>query len=164
MQLLVQKNFLCFGKYKFPCAIGKNGITKNKMEGDGCSPSGRYKINEIYYRADRLGKIKFKTDSFEISPDDGWCDDPNSQFYNKRIKFPFSYSAENLHRQDNLYDIVCVINYNMNPTKPGKGSAIFLHVAHHDYKGTEGCVAIKLDDLLKLAPLITNDTLINIES
>ena len=162
MELLVQKNFLSYNGLKLPCAVGKNGITKNKVEGDGCTPFGKYKINEIYYRADRLGKLKFMINSHIISSDDGWCDDPESTYYNQKICFPFEQSAEKLYRQDNIYDIVCIINYNTKPVIAGNGSAIFLHVAHDDYRGTEGCVALKMNDLLNLIPKIDKDTLIDI--
>ena len=89
MKLLVKKNFLYAENEYFKCAIGKNGLTKNKMEGDGCTPFGEFKFEKIYYRADKLGKIIFNNRSFEISKNDGWCDDPKNKFYNQFIKFPF---------------------------------------------------------------------------
>ncbi len=164
MKLLIQKNFLYLNELRFPCAIGKNGITRNKKEGDGCTPSGEYKFKKIYYRADKLGSLNFLINSVKISPNDGWCDEPKSEFYNQFIQFPFSQSAEKLYRDDELYDIVCVIDYNINPIKPGKGSAIFLHVAKPDYIGTQGCVALSKNDLLKIAPQISKNTIIDIRS
>ena len=59
----------------------------------------------------------------------GWCDDPKSKQYNKLIKLPFDYSHEKLYKKENIYDIILVLNYNMNPIKKNKGSAIFIHVA-----------------------------------
>ena len=164
MKLLIQKNFLYINEISIPCAIGKNGITSDKKEGDGCTPFGKYKFREIYYRADKLGIIKFNNRSVKIDPNDGWCDDPKSKLYNQFINFPFCQSAEKLYRDDDLYDIVCVIDYNINPTEPGKGSAIFLHVAHKDFRGTEGCIAISKSDLLEIAPQINKDTIIDIQS
>jgi L,D-peptidoglycan transpeptidase YkuD (ErfK/YbiS/YcfS/YnhG family) len=41
-----------------------------------------------------------------------------------------------------------VLGYNDNPVIPGKGSAIFLHVAKPGYSLTEGCIALSLEDLL----------------
>ncbi len=164
MKLLIQKNFLYANEIKFPCAIGKNGITKNKTEGDGCTPFGCYKFNKIYYRADKLGDLKINLNAETISSNYGWCDDPNSKYYNKLIKFPFSQSAEELYRDDDLYDIVCVIDYNINPTQSGKGSAIFLHVAHEDYRGTEGCIALNKRHLLQIVSKITTKTIIDIRS
>ena len=43
----------------------------------------------------------------------GWCDDSNSKYYNKRIKFPFKLSAEKLWLKENIYDLIIVINYNL---------------------------------------------------
>ena len=163
MKLIVQKNYLYINENKLPCAIGKNGVTKNKKEGDGCTPFGKYKFNEIYYRADKMGALDLNIESFPISSNDGWCDEPQSQFYNQLIKFPFSQSAEKLYRNDEIYDIVCIINYNTNPVKPGKGSAIFLHVAHEDYRGTQGCIALSKIDLLNVISQITKNTLIDIQ-
>ena len=73
----------------------------------------------------------------------GWCDDPKSIHYNKLVKLPFVYNHEKLFKKENIYDIILVLNYNMNPVKKNKGSAIFIHVAKNNFKKTEGCVAIK---------------------
>ena len=35
----------------------------------------------------------------------GWCNDSRSKKYNREITFPFKYSAEQLYRRDNNYDI-----------------------------------------------------------
>jgi L,D-peptidoglycan transpeptidase YkuD (ErfK/YbiS/YcfS/YnhG family) len=51
-------------------------------------------------------------------------------------------------RDDHLYDLVAVLGYNDDPVVPGKGSAIFLHIAKPDYSPTQGCVALANDDLL----------------
>ena len=51
---------------------------------------------KVYYRADKLGKIDFLISSAPISKQDGWCDDPNSKYYNQFIKFPFAGSARSL--------------------------------------------------------------------
>ena len=49
----------------------------------------------------------------------GWCDDPKSK-YNKLIKTPFNYSHEKLFRNDITYDIILVLNFNMNPIRKNK--------------------------------------------
>ena len=67
----------------------------------------------------------------------------NLKNYNKLIKLPSEYNYEKLYKKDNVYDIILVLNYNMNPVVKNKGSAIFIHVAKENYKKTEGCVAIK---------------------
>ena len=37
-----------------------------------------------------------------------------------------------------------------SPRSQGRGSAIFLHLAHSDYRPTEGCVAIAREHMLVL--------------
>jgi L,D-peptidoglycan transpeptidase YkuD (ErfK/YbiS/YcfS/YnhG family) len=82
-----------------------------------------------------------------IEPDDGWCDDPADPNYNRPVKHPYTASAERLWREDGVYDIVVVLDYNDDPVVPGKGSAIFLHLARPDYAPTEGCVALARADM-----------------
>ena len=92
----------------------------------------------------------------------GWCDDPNSNFYNKQIKLPSKYSHEKLYRKDSLYDLVLVLNYNTNPIIKNKGSAIFLHIANDSYKRTKGCIALKKKHLILLISKIKKNIKIKI--
>ena len=163
MNLLVKNNHLFIKDKKLQCAIGRGGLKKNKVEGDLSTPIGAFKFNKIYYRADKLGETNFEIDSSIIQKNDGWCDDEKSKFYNQYIQFPFNESAEHLYREDDIYDILCVLNYNTSPIIPGLGSAIFLHVARSNFAGTEGCVAIDKEALLTIAPNITYDSRIVIE-
>ena len=70
----------------------------------------------------------------------GWCDDPKSQNYNKLIRIPSKYNFEKLFRTDNIYDVILVLNFNMNPIKNKK--SYFLDIAKTIIK-TKGCLAIK---------------------
>jgi L,D-peptidoglycan transpeptidase YkuD (ErfK/YbiS/YcfS/YnhG family) len=92
----------------------------------------------------------------------GWCDDVNSKYYNKQIKINKKINHEKLYRKDNVYDILVVTNYNLNPIIKGKGSAIFLHVAKKNYKKTQGCIALKRKELLNLLSQIKKNTQIKI--
>ena len=60
---------------------------------------------------------------------DGWCDAPDDPNYNRLVSLPYPASAEHLWRDDNVYDLIAVLGYNDDPVVPGKGSAIFLHIA-----------------------------------
>ncbi len=164
MKFLVKNNYLYTENSSYRCSIGLGGVTKEKMEGDHCTPVGEYKFDKIYYRADKLGKINFLISSAIISHLDGWCDDPDDKSYNQYIQFPFAGSAEKLFREDDLYDIVCVMNYNTKPIQPGRGSAIFLHVCKDDFSHTEGCIAVEKEVLIKISKQITSNTSIIIES
>ena len=164
MKLIVKDKKLYFNKDLFTCSIGRNGLTKNKREGDGKTPVGIFRFTEIFYREDKISKLDFKIKTNIIQKNYGWCDDPRHEMYNKLIKLPFIASAENLYRNDAIYDLLIVINYNMNPVVPFKGSAIFLHIAHEDLKSTEGCIALRRDDLLNVAENISENTVLIIES
>ena len=92
----------------------------------------------------------------------GWCDDPKTKYYNRLIKLPFKFTHEKLYKKENIYDIILVLNFNMDPVKKNKGSAIFIHVAKGNYKKTEGCVAIKKNQLLKIVGQIKKNTKVRI--
>ncbi len=70
--------------------------------------------------------------------------------YNKPVRLPYPARHERLWRDDALYDLIAVIGYNDDPIEPGRGSAIFLHVAHPGFAPTEGCVAMRVADLSDL--------------
>jgi len=163
MNLVVKNGFLINQSQKYKCSIGYNGLSKNKIEGDGCTPIGKFKINKILYRPDKINNLKFNLDSEIIEDIDGWCDDVNSDLYNQKINFPFELSAEHLYRGDDLYDLICIIDYNLNPIIKGRGSAIFLHVASSDYSPTHGCVAIKKEELIEVAINLNKSSSIQIE-
>src|SRR6185295_5637273 len=129
-------------------AIGPAGIAVKGGEGDGITPRGIFPVREIFYRADRMSTPRTGLPLRAIQDNDGWCDAPNDPNYNRPVKLPYPASAENMWREDHLYDLLAVLGYNDNPTVPGKGSAIFLHVAKPDYSVTQGCVAMARDDLL----------------
>ena len=129
-------------------AIGPAGIAVKGGEGDGITPRGRFAVREIFYRADRVAKPDVKLPLRAVQPDDGWCDAPDDPNYNRLVKLPYRASAERMWRDDALYDLVAVLGYNDAPVAPGKGSAIFLHVARADYSHTHGCVALALADVL----------------
>ena len=80
----------------------------------------------------------------------GWCDDPRSNNYNKLIRLPFKFKSERLYRKDNVYDIILVLNYNINPIRKLKGSAILFIFLKKNFSPTKGCVAIKKVEIKKL--------------
>lgn len=163
MHILINKNYLAYDDYKVKCALGKRGIGNKRREGDFITPKGNFKIKYILYRKDRIKRIQSKIKKIIIKKDLGWCDDPLSKDYNKLIKIPSEYNYEKLYKKDNVYDIILVLNYNMNPIVRNKGSAIFIHVTKANYKKTEGCVAIKKVHLLKIIKELKKNTKIKIE-
>lgn len=162
MIIINKSGHLKYKNFKFRCALGKSGVKKKIKEGDNITPRGTYKILKVFYRKDRVKKIKTPFKEIKITKKIGWCDDIKSKYYNKQISVPSTFRHEKLHRKDNIYDIICVTSYNTDPTIINKGSAIFLHVAKKNYKKTKGCVAIKKNHLLKLLSLIKKSTKIKI--
>jgi len=139
-----------WGEHTFRAALGLAGIAEDKREGDHATPVGVFPMREVLYRPDRLGPPKTRLPLRALAADDGWCDAPTDPDYNRAVKLPFRASAERLWRVDHVYDLIVPLGYNDDPVMPGRGSAIFLHVARPDYSGTEGCVALALADLLRV--------------
>ena len=162
MIIVKKSGYLKYKNFKFRCALGKAGIKQKEKEGDFITPKGKFKLIKIYYRSDRIKKISSVLKKIKIKKNMGWCDDVSSNYYNKQIKINKKFSHEKLYRKDNVYDIVVVLNYNLNPIIKGKGSAIFLHVAKKNYKKTQGCIALKKNELLNLVSKIKRNTQIKI--
>ena len=162
MIIVKKSGYLKYKKLKFRCALGKAGIKKKEKEGDNITPRGIFEITKILYRPDKIKKIKAFIRTIKIKKNMGWCDDSKSDYYNQQIKLPNKFGHERLYRNDNLYDIILVLNYNTNPIIKKKGSAIFIHVSKNSYKKTKGCIALKKKHLLKLIPLIKKNTKIKI--
>jgi L,D-peptidoglycan transpeptidase YkuD (ErfK/YbiS/YcfS/YnhG family) len=158
MIIINKSGYLKYKNLKLKCALGSAGIGKKRTEGDYITPKGTYKIVKIYYRKDRIKKISSQFKLIKISKNMGWCDDPNSKKYNQLIKLPNKYSYETLYKKSNIYDLLLVLDYNLNPIIKNRGSAIFIHVAKKNYKSTAGCIALKKKDLLELVKLIKKNT------
>lgn len=162
---------LTLGDKVFPCALGKQGVTGSKVEGDHKTPEGIFPLRTVYYRYDKLAKpIYSQVPMMALLEEDGWCDDPEDVAYNKSVMLPYHTSAERLWREDDLYDVIVVLGHNDDPINEGKGSAIFLHVARNgrlesgvtSFHGTEGCIALKKQDLLDILPDLSPETTLKV--
>jgi L,D-peptidoglycan transpeptidase YkuD (ErfK/YbiS/YcfS/YnhG family) len=162
MIIINKSGYLKYKDIKFKCALGKSGIRKKKIEGDNITPKGTFKIIKIYYRKDRITKINSTFKLIEIKKNMGWCDDPKSKKYNQLINLPSKCRHEKLFRNDRIYDLILVLDYNMNPTIKNKGSAIFMHIAKKNYTPTKGCIALSKIDLLKILNKINKKTKVKI--
>ncbi len=153
---------LICGDLKSPCSVGRTGVRQDKHEGDGATPAGRYPLRRLLFRQDRIASIATQLPITPIQATDGWSDDPEDPLYNQSVTLPRTWHHEDLWRSDSLYNIVIVIGYNDAPAIPGKGSAIFLHVASPSMAATDGCVGLPLTALVKLAGLCDTTTFIDI--
>lgn len=138
-------------------AFGKNGVSKDKKEGDMCTPVGIFPIGFAF------GTKPLNTEYpyYLINESVYWVSDSDSKYYNewvlvtdakKEFSYPYMHTsskatwqdAEHLSDYPVQYELAFVIEYNKTCEK-GKGSAIFLHVKNKEY--TAGCIATAKENL-----------------
>jgi len=145
-----QRGILRCGALTLPCALGRSGVTHLKREGDGATPAGRHRLLSLYVRRDRLAGPPTAVPARALRHEDGWCEDPRHGRYNCPIRLPSSAGHETMWREDRLYDVVGVLDWNLRPRIRRRGSAIFLHLCRENFGPTAGCIALKGPDLLRL--------------
>ncbi len=148
--LIVRDGYLQHGAQRYRCAIGAGGVVRDKRESDGGTPVGRFLLRYLYYRPHRLALPTTVLPCLALTPEDGWCDQPDDPRYNQPVPRNYPGRHETLWREDHLYDLIVILGHNDRPARPGLGSAIFLHVAGPEYGPTEGCVAVSCPDLLAI--------------
>ena len=158
---LKNKDTLIIGEFRFKCAIGKNGLIKKKVEGDGCTPRGSFSLGKLYWRNDRVKKLNTKILSKKIKKNIGWCNDPSSNLYNREVSNNQKVRMERLYRSDYKYNYFIVINYNTKNIIKNIGSAIFLHLTKN-YKKTAGCIAVSEQDFIIISKLLKKNSKIKI--
>jgi len=152
------KQTLQVDEFKFRCCIGKNGLTKNKKEGDKKTPKGIFKIENLYFREDRKKKPLTLLKCIKIKKNMVWCNDIRfPKKYNRLLKEEKTFKHEKLKRNDYKYDLLIPIKYNFNKPINGLGSCIFIHLTKN-YKPTAGCIALKEKDFLIILKLINKKT------
>jgi L,D-peptidoglycan transpeptidase YkuD (ErfK/YbiS/YcfS/YnhG family) len=148
VEFVYERGFLAGAGLKFPAVCGRAGVSARKIEGDGATPAGVLKLLRVLYRADRVRVPVCNVPVEPLGPADGWCDDVSDPAYNRGVRLPYPGRHEALWRADGIYDVIGVLDWNVSPVVPGRGSAIFLHVAAADFGPTAGCVALALPGLL----------------
>jgi len=141
--------------YSFAANVGRNGVTDDKAEGDKKTPTGYYALGFAFGNSPRPDTAWPYRD---VTPDSYWVDDPTSASYNTWVEDNGSRdwnSAEHLSSFRDAYAYALVIEYNMHPVVPGKGSAVFLHCGDHP---TSGCIAILPADMLTLLKWLKADS------
>ena len=138
-------------------SFGKNGVKKDKKEGDGCTPKGVFPLGFAF----GMKRLDIEYPYYLLNEHIYWVSDVNSKHYNEWVEltsekknFDYSYmktspviaweEAEHLTDYTKQYELAIVITYNLEKEK-GSGSAIFLHVQDKEY--TSGCVATTKENL-----------------
>lgn len=154
--LVVTRRGVRFLGRRFPCSVGRGGVTGDKREGDGATPMGTHRIVGCLYRPDRINRPNGWATA--IRPGDCWSDDIRDPAYNHLVRAPSEFSHERMRRADPLYDLVLLSDWNWPVAKPGLGSAIFLHRWRKPGHPTEGCVAFANTHLRWIAAQIIPGT------
>jgi L,D-peptidoglycan transpeptidase YkuD (ErfK/YbiS/YcfS/YnhG family) len=145
-QITGTKKVLVFGPWT--ARVGYHGIALagRKREGDGKTPSGTYGFSFFFGVDPNPGVAYPYRHAYRY---DYWDDDSRSPRYNEwvdaRRVSPGAY-PEPMHNVP-AYDYGAVIAYN-TARKPGRGSAIFLHVGTGG--ATAGCVSLPVKQLLRV--------------
>ena len=156
------RGWLIAGPFRIACALGPAGVVRDKREGDGGTPAGRFPLLWGYYRPDRprppAGGIPLRP----LRRDSGWCEALESPRYNRPVALPARDCTDRMWREDRLYDLVFVLDQNFSRRAKGRGSAIFFHLAREGLTPTAGCVAISPADMRKLAPRLARGAVMEI--
>jgi len=133
----------------YAARLGKNGLSSNRREGDGTTPTGTYRIGRTMYGNEVNPGVRFRYRRLRCG--DWWDEDPSSPTYNTfqhvrcGAKPPFGGASEGMWQQPRPYPYLAVIEYNTRPAVPGRGSGMFLH-AQTDGP-TIGCISLRKAEL-----------------
>jgi L,D-peptidoglycan transpeptidase YkuD (ErfK/YbiS/YcfS/YnhG family) len=135
----------------FTARLGRSGLSRRKREGDGATPVGTYLLGTTVYGIAPDPGIRFRYHRLVCG--DWWDEDPSSPTYNtfRHVRCgatpAFHGGSEALWRISPQYRYFAVVDYNDDPAVPGRGSAIFLHVAAGP---TAGCISLPQRQLVRL--------------
>lgn len=146
--------------------VGRSGVKDpvNRVEGNGTTPEGVYSFGMLFGIKDNPGELKkfYK----KVDEDDYWDGDRYSDTYNQYVRgseMPSSWNSsasEHLIDYKYSYNYAAMVNYNVNPTVKGKGSAIFLHCTRPGALYSAGCISIPEDKMIKSMRMIDDNTYI----
>ncbi len=157
------RGILLAGHAAIPVVLGRAGIRANKLEGDGATPRGRFRLQRLWWRADRSPPAATLLPARRISPDIAWCEDPAGRRYNRPFRRSPGDTGDRLWRDDSLYDLMIEIDHNTRPRTARRGSAVFVHIARPQGSPTAGCIALRTADLRRLLARLGPGTRLDIE-
>jgi L,D-peptidoglycan transpeptidase YkuD (ErfK/YbiS/YcfS/YnhG family) len=157
---------LLLGSLRLPCVLGRAGVVaaEQKREGDGATPVAEMAIRGALLRPDAGIAPPTMLPWRWLRPDDGWSDDPADPDYNRPVFHPHAFSTERLWREDRVYDVILALGWNDAPPAPGRGSAIFWHLARPDLRPTEGCIAVVREAMEALLARLAPDAIVRVHA
>ncbi|XUY28319.1 L,D-transpeptidase family protein [Agrobacterium sp. rho-8.1] len=145
---------LQLGQLTLRAAIGRNGRTVRKREGDGKTPITTMSVLSGFHRGERIAALKTPLPMYRTRATMLWCDASGDPNYNRQTKAPFKPSHEEMQRPDGLYDVCLVLDWNITSRRRNLGSAIFMHMIRPGYEPTAGCVALHPRDMRRILPFL----------
>jgi L,D-peptidoglycan transpeptidase YkuD (ErfK/YbiS/YcfS/YnhG family) len=172
-----------------PVVVGRNGLGwglglhgattmqadgdrgPEKKEGDGRAPAGIFKLSSAFGYAPTDQVSWSKLPYLEATTSQRCVNDARSPHYNRlvdtRLINPDWKSDEEMCRGDDQYRLGVVVDHNVNPVIPGRGSCIFIHIWAGPDIGTSGCTAMSqenMEGLLRWLDPAANPLLIQLPS
>jgi L,D-peptidoglycan transpeptidase YkuD (ErfK/YbiS/YcfS/YnhG family) len=129
--------------------VGWNGLAERRREGDGTTPAGVFSLGPVMYGNAPDPGVRYRYRRLRCG--DWWNEDPASPTYNTfqhvpcGTRPPFRTTTPGLWQERRAYRHFAVIEYNMRPVVPGRGSGIFLHA--QTGRSTNGCVSLPVERL-----------------
>ena len=136
----------------YPARVGRNGIRENRREGDGTTPAGTFPIGSVMYGNEPNPGVKFRYRRLRCG--DWWVEDPRSPAYNTfqhvpcGRRPPFRVTTPDMSKERRAFAYLAVVEFNMRPVVPGRGSGIFLHAETGG--PTNGCISLRRADLVRV--------------
>jgi L,D-peptidoglycan transpeptidase YkuD (ErfK/YbiS/YcfS/YnhG family) len=144
-----------------PARFGKNGLSNNRLEGDGTTPTGLFRLPSAFgIKADPGTKMVWNS----VTANSWWDENSKSARYNTWYQncpaticwtsaTQSARSSEHLASYTPQYNYGVFIGFNADkvkvlPPKRPSGSGIFLHVFGSGY--TAGCVSVKRAAMVSL--------------
>jgi len=145
MKAVIGKSGMAWGLGLHP----PNLVGPQKKEGDLRTPAGAFSIGKSYgYKPPTHFRLGI---AYEQSAPGLVCvDDPGSRQYNRIVAQTELHdwtSAEDMRRNDDLYELLFVVEHNKAGRFKEKGSCIFFHIWENSRSATAGCTALSRKNL-----------------
>jgi D-alanyl-D-alanine dipeptidase len=128
---------------------GNLGEGPEKHEGDGRSPAGVFRLSAVYGYAPRSSVEFLRMPYVEATAACQCVDDVHSAYYNLVLdslsvaQTDWTSSERMRPRSGDWNKWGVIVDHNMSPRAPGRGSCIFLHVSEGRGVPTSGCTSIE---------------------
>ncbi len=136
----------------YAARVGRNGLREHRREGDGTTPIGVFRIGRTMYGSEQNPGVRYRYRRLRCG--DWWVEDPASPSYNTFRHVPcgrpppFRTPTGDMSTSPSVYPYLAVVEFNMRPVVPGRGSGIFLHARGRG--ATNGCISLRRADLRRV--------------